>query len=161
MERGADCLLLEIKNEQQVVINLSPEEIFHYMSNLENMVDWTSVVISVRKLSSGKLAAGAMVKTTIRFLGRWMDLVFELIECEANRCMTFKSISGPVPCLFCYRFMSDGSGRTILSQEALIQHVDGIVDLTETVIASAVRRQIEFDLQTLKDILEARTCMVV
>jgi hypothetical protein len=48
-------------------------------------------------------------------------------------------------------------GRTNVSQDTTIQLTEGILELEEPAIASAVRRQLENDLLTLKDILEART----
>ncbi len=145
-----------IKNDLCIVINQSPEEIFQYLSDPENMVEWMSVAIAVRKLSPGTVRVGTMMRATFRFLGRWMDLTFELIERESNRCLTFKSVSGMVPCICCYGFQADSYGRTVVSQEMLIEYVEGVIDLKETVVASALRRQAAFDLQTLKDILEAR-----
>lgn len=154
--RGAGILLVEIKNEQSIVINQPVGEIFDYVSDLENMVDWSSVVIAIRKLSSERLEVGANIKATIRFLGRWLDMAFEIVECEPDHCLTIKSTSGLSPCLFSYRFEPVPGGTTILSVEAAIHSFSELMETSGSVITNAVRRQIEYDLLTLKDILEAR-----
>jgi hypothetical protein len=41
-------------------------------------------------------------------------------------------------------------------REAFFQRVQGVIDQAETVIISALHRQLEYDLCTLKDILEAQ-----
>jgi hypothetical protein len=98
-----------------------------------------------------------MVKTTVRFLGQWMDMTFETIECKPNHYLAFKSISGACPSLFYYRLEPSACGGTIIHSEAFFQSVRGIIDQEETVVISALHRQIAYDLCTLKDILEART----
>jgi uncharacterized membrane protein len=143
--------------KQSIVINLPVEEIFAYMSDIENMVDWSSAIIAVRKISPGELHVGATVQSTIRFLGKWLDITFEIVEYEPSRYLTLKSISGVTPCLFCYQFEPSEDGGTIISQGTIIHLTGGILDLAEPVVTNVVRRQLEHDLLTLKDILEART----
>lgn len=99
---------------------------------------------------------GATVRSTIRFLGRWLDTTFEIVECEPSRSLTIKSISGVSPCLFCYQFEPVEDGGTTVSQEALIHLIEGMLDLADPVVTSVVRRQLAYDLLTLKDMLEAR-----
>lgn len=145
-----------MKVEQSIVINLPAEEVFSYISDLENLVDWCSVIIAVRNLSPKAFEVGATMKATIRFLGRWLDMTFEVIEREPDRCLTLKSIAGISPCLFCYRFEPNQCGGTTLIQESTIESVESIIDLAVPVIMRSINRQLEYDLQTLKDLLEAR-----
>ena len=148
--------MIKMNVKQSIVINLPIEEIFAYMSDIENMVDWSSVTIAVRKISPGELQVGATVRSTIRFLGTWLDITFEIVEYEPSRYLTFKSISGVTPCLFCYQFEPTEDGGTTVSQGTIIHLTGGVLDLAEPVVTSVVRRQLEHDLLTLKDILEAR-----
>src|SRR5207244_8888237 len=127
-----------------------------YMSELENLVDWSSVVIAARKISPGAMHVGATVRSTIRFLGRWSDITFEIVECEPTRDLTIKSISGVSPCLFYYQFEPVEDGRTTVSQEALIHLIEGTLDVADPVVTNVVRRQLTYDLLTLKDMLEDR-----
>src|SRR5215469_14687566 len=150
-ERRRDPLL-KMNVKQSVFINRATEEIFAYMSDIENLVDWSSVTISTRKISPGELHVGATVKSTIRFLGKWLDITFEIVEYEPSRYLTFKSITGVTPCLFSYQFEPTEDGGTILSQGTIIHFTGAILDLTESVVTSVVRSQLEHDLLTLKDI---------
>ena len=149
-------MLITIKEKQLIFIKLPIEEIFAYMSNLENLGDWSSVIVNSKRTSDRAVQVGARLRSTIRFLNRWMEMTFEIVECEANRCLTIKSISGVSPCLFCYQFEPGEDGGTIVSQEAVIHHMEGVVELTDSVVISAVRRQLAYDLYTLKDILESK-----
>ena len=153
--RRVEILLKTMKDRQTVVINLPAEEIFAYMSDFENLIDWSGATISVRKTSPGEIRVGATVRSTIRFLGRWMDITFEIVECEPGRCLTIKSLSGVTPCLFCYQFEPVKDGATNVSLETVIHITGGILGLTDSVVTNVVRRQLEHDLLTLKDVLEA------
>ena len=153
--RGGEFLLIQMNVKHSIVINLPTEEIFAYMSDLENLVDWSSAIIAVRKNSPGALHVGATVQGTIRFLGRWLDMTFEIVECEPSRSLTIKSIAGISPCLFCYQFEPVDDGGTTVSQEAVIHLTGSMLGLAEPVITRVVCRQMEHDLLTLKDLLEA------
>jgi len=67
IEEEKNCLA-EIRVRKSVFINLPPEDIFAYVCDLENMVDWASTTVSIRKTSPGEIGAGATVRSTIRFL---------------------------------------------------------------------------------------------
>ena len=151
--------MLKMNDKQSVFINRAAEEIFAYMSDIENMVDWSSVIISTRKISPGEIYVGATVRSTIRFLGKWLDITFEIVEYEPNRYLTLKSIAGVAPCLFCYQFEPAEGGGTIVSLGTIIHFTGAILNLTEPVVTGVIRRQLEHDLLTLKDILEARASL--
>jgi len=144
--------VIKIEINQRIFVHLPIEDVFAYISALENMTTWSSSTISISQLSPGQLQVGATVRVTIRFLGRWLDLTFEVIEYAPDRCLTFKSVAGIAPCLLCYQFDLAEGGGTTLSQEATIHLMDGSQELVERVL----RRQYECDLLTLKDLLEAR-----
>ena len=143
-----------MKVEHSVFINLPAEEIFAYMSNLENLADWSVVVISARKISSEEMLVGTTVRCTIRILGRWFETTYEIVECVPNRYLTIKSITGVAPSLICFRYEPSEGGGTNLSLEEIIHFTGGFLGFTETVITRVISRQIANDLQTLKDLLE-------
>src|SRR5215471_7061017 len=151
--------MIKTEFKQNVVINLPPEEIFAYVSDLQNLANWSSVVISARNTSGESTQAGVTVRCTIRFLGRWFDNSFEIVESKPNCYLTIKSISGIAPCLIYYRLEPIVGGGTIVSLEHVIYLVVDFLGLAEYVVTSAVRRQVKHDLLTLKDMLEAKASM--
>jgi len=145
---------MEMKVAQNVVIDLPAGEIFAYVAEFENLADWSGTVIAVRKSPSGAMHVGTTVLITIRFLGKWVQSTYEVVECEPGHHITLKSIAGIAPCVFSFLFEPLEDGRTRLSFEAVIQK-GAYLGLAEQTAASATRRQIEHDLLTLKEILEA------
>lgn len=149
--------MIEMKIELCLVINLPAEKIFDYMVDAENLVEWSNVVVAIRKTTPGIISVGTTWRYTTRFLGRWLETTYELVEHEPSNFFTLKSISGLSPAIFSYRLEAIERGRTNISVEAVIQHIEEFLGLEKSVVVSAVRRQMEGDLLTLRDILEART----
>jgi len=147
---------MELKVAQSVVIDLPAEEIFAYVAEFENAADWSGFVINIKKTSPGTMQVGATLRATSRFLGRWLESTYEVVECEPGHHITFKSISGVAPWVFYYLFESLEEGRTRVLQEAVIHLKGGLLGLPEPAAASTICRQLDHDLLTLKDILEAR-----
>ena len=147
----------KMKVEHSVFINLPVEEIFAYISNLENLVDWSGVIISARKISTEDMLVGTTVRCTIRILGRWFDTTYEIVECVPCRYLTYKSISSVAPCLICYQFEPvEGIGTNVILEEN-INFPGGFLGFAEPVIKGVIRRQVANDLLTLKDLLETTT----
>jgi hypothetical protein len=142
--------------EQSVIIQRPAADIFSYLSGSEHLVDWSSVVIAVRSDPGGPLRGGSRLRITTQFLGQWMETSYEVIEWQPNSHLTFKGMTGIDPCVFSYQFVPIGGG-TIVSLEAMLPLPlqGGMLGLTEAVVENIVKRQIQHDLLTLKDVLEA------
>ena len=125
------------------------------MSNLENLVDWSGIVISARKISSDDIVVGTSVRCSIRILGRWFETMYEIVECVPHSYVTFKSISSFAPNLICYKFEPVADIGTNVTIEENINFTIGFLGYSEPVTKNIVRRQLVNDLLTLKDILEA------
>lgn len=151
--------MITVEVKQTVFINLPSEDVFAYISDLDNMSDWSSVIIIARTITPGETRPGTRVRSTIRFLSKWSDMVFEIVEYEHNRVLMFKSINGIASCTIFYQFEPEEDGGTTVSQETVVQCVEGSVEVAEFVARNAIRRQLEYDLLTLKDMLEAKASM--
>jgi uncharacterized protein YndB with AHSA1/START domain len=59
--------------QQSVVINRPPEQVFAFVSDLENDPQWTPGAV-MRRTSEGPLGVGTTFQQHDRFMGRRMDL---------------------------------------------------------------------------------------
>lgn len=143
-----------LNERQSVVINLPVQGVFAYVCDFANLIDWTGCTIAVRKTSPGEMQVGSTIRNTVRFLGRWMDITFEIVEFEPAHCLTLKSLSGISPCLFSYQFEPLEDAVTYVNLEMVLQLTCGMLGLPETALSNVVRRQVMHDLLTLKDLLE-------
>jgi uncharacterized membrane protein len=144
----------EIKARQSILIRRPAQEIFACLSDLENMVGWSSALISVQKMTPEAVCPGTLVKSKICFFEQWMEIVFEIVEYEPVHYLSFKSIEGIVPCLFCYQFEPVQGAGTLISEEATIHLLALPAELTEQEVTEALTCQMGSDLRTLKRLLE-------
>ena len=143
--------------KQNVIIQRPAEDIFTYLTESEHMVDWSSVVLAVRVAPCRPIQGGSRLRITSQFLGRWMETSYEVIECQPASHLTFKGTTGIVPCVFSYQFEATRGGTTVSLEVMMSLHLlGGMLGLREAVVENIVKRQIQHDLLTLKDVLEAR-----
>jgi Polyketide cyclase / dehydrase and lipid transport len=148
--------LIPIEIMQHVHISLPVPDTFAYISNIENLTEWSSLIITAHKISSEEMQAGTMLQSTVRFIGHRSDITFEVIEHEPDHYLTLKSISGVAPCLVYYRFEPNCDGGTNFSQEVVISITENMSELAVPVFKNAIQRVLDCDLLMLKDILEAK-----
>jgi hypothetical protein len=143
--------------KQSVFIHRPAGDIFTYLTDGEHLVDWSSAVIAVRTEPCGPLQGGSRLRITSQFLGRWMETSYEVIECQPPSHLTLKGTTGIDPCVFSFQFDAT-EGGTILSLEVIMPLLlqAGMLGLAEAVLENIVKRQLQHDLLTLKDVLEAR-----
>lgn len=151
--------MVTLHSTHNILIQMPGEEIFTYISDLENLVAWSDVTIAVKKISPEGIYPGARAQSIIRFLGKCLTMTFEIVEYEPGHYLSIKSTTGVAPCLFCYQIGPCHNGLTTLSQEVTIHLSEGLVDLTIPTLTGEIHRQIEHDLHTLKGILETRSLM--
>lgn len=143
--------------KQSVIIHRPAEDIFTYLTESEHLVDWSSVVIAVRADPCGPIQGGSRLRITTQFLGRWRETSYEVIECQPHSHLTFKGTTGIDPCVFSYQLDGTEAGTSVSLEVIMPLPLQaGILELTETVVETIVKRQIQHDLLTLKDVLEAR-----
>ena len=140
------------KFENSVVINRPLEEVFAFVSNLENDPKWQSGVLESKKTSEGPIGVGTTYRTVGQFLGRRIESEIEITEYELNRKVSGKSKSGPI------RFESHNTYERVEGTRVTVEaeaEIGGFFKLAEPLVINAAKRQIEGDSATLKDLLEA------
>jgi uncharacterized membrane protein len=143
--------------KQSVIIHRPAGDIFTYLTDGEHLVDWSSVVLAVRATPSGPIQGGSRLRITSQFLGRWMETTYEVVECQPASHLTFKGTTGIDPCVFSFQFDATGEGTNVSLEVIMSLHLQGgMLGLSEAVLENIVRRQIQHDLLSLKDVLEAR-----
>ncbi len=143
--------------EASVEIERPVENVFDYVTDLENLSEWAGPVIEVRdvqKATPERLREGDKFTAVAKFLGRRFETPCEVTDYLSNRQFSFRSTGGPVPQEFTYTFEPTLEG-THLTQS--VEAEPGtFFRLTGPLFEAAGRRQINNDLKTLKDLLEAQ-----
>ena len=82
--------------EEGIEIDRPVEEVFAYVANPQNLLEWSGLVIEVKD-ARVPLSEGDTFTTVGKFLGRRFETPFERISIEPNRRYTDRAKGGPVP----------------------------------------------------------------
>jgi uncharacterized membrane protein len=143
-----------VKTEKIITIKRPIEEVFDYVSNLENGPEWQSGLEEVRCITDGPLGVGTHFTSVRKFMGRRLEAELELVTYDLNKEIAFKSISGAAPFEQSIFFGTTAEGARLTT--VLEMQTGGLMGLAEPLIASGVKRELEADFTKLKDMLESQ-----
>lgn len=143
-----------IKIENNVQINRPVEEVFAFVSSIDNLPLWAGPVTEAKQISDGPIGVGTIQKQSAQFLGRQVETTQEVTEYELNKKFSTKSTSGTLPLEIQYTFEPFGKGTKIWLEGNL--DAGGFFKLAEPLVGRMLNRQTASDAQTLKELLEAQ-----
>jgi uncharacterized protein YndB with AHSA1/START domain len=142
--------------EYTIVINQPVEQVFDYVSDPANLPEWQGPPTEIRDLqrtTPGQLREGDRFTTVLQFLGRRYETPTEVSTFEPNQRLSYRGTGGPVPTQITFMFEEvRGGTRFTHSQEV---EPRGFFGLAESLFEIEAKRQLRYDLQMLKDLLEA------
>lgn len=136
-------------------IQRSAADIFAYVTHVEHDPVWTSGLLEVRVLTEGEIAPGTRFERVSKFLGRRMTYVIDVVELVPDERLLMRTSSGPFPMEITYTVSPLGDGRTRFSIRAK-GDPGGFFSLVGPLMSRQVARQIQLDVDTLKEVLEAQ-----
>ena len=143
--------------EESVEINRPRQEVFDYVANPENLPAWSGLVIEVEDAPGPLIKEGDTFTAVGKFLGRRFETLYQRSSYEPNRRYTDRAAGGPIPeqdWTYTFEEVSEGTTRLTRAAEG---EPGGFFKLAEPLIERALKRQVRADLETLKDLLEARS----
>lgn len=141
------------KFSKSIVINRPQQEVFDFVTNLNNDSKWQSGIESVEQISAGPIGAGSTWRYRIKFMGRELEAEIELKSYDPPNQASVKSIGGPVPFENTYTFESkDGGTQMTLSGQA---EIGGFFKMAEGLVGKQMEKQMDSDAAALKKLLEA------
>jgi uncharacterized membrane protein len=141
--------------EESIEINKPPEEVFDYVSDVGNFPQWMAHTLEVRKDTAGPPQRGDRFTVAIKSVGRRFETPYERTSYKPNLRYNDRAVGGPIPNQRWNYTFEEVPGGTRLSR-AVEAESGGILKLLEPLQKRAVKRQLRKDLQSLKDLLEAR-----
>jgi len=141
-----------IRVDSSIVIDRPPDEVFAYATDPAHTPEWQSSALETSV--DGPLQAGATGREVRKFLGRRMESTMRIEAYQPPRRFALQVTSGPVPFHVEQTVEPEGAGSRVY---AVIEgEPGGFFKLAEPLVERAVRRELEGNFATLKDILEAR-----
>jgi uncharacterized protein YndB with AHSA1/START domain len=145
---------MAIREEHTVVIERSVEAVFAFTTDPNNESLWQSTSLETEQTSEGEVDVGTTFRNTSKFLGRRIESTYQVTENDPPHKQCIRITSGPISGAACYLCEPADGGSTRFTQNFETE-VGGFFRLAEPLVARAIRRQMEADMATLKDLLEA------
>jgi hypothetical protein len=130
----------------EVLVRRDRDAVAGYMSDPAHDREWIGGVREARLLGDPPLGEGSQVARVARFLGRRVEYVTEVQRLDPGREVDMKAVEGPFPMRITYSF-EDRDGATLVRNRV---RGGGI-----RLVAPLVRRNVQRDLERLRDRLEA------
>jgi len=137
--------------ETSVHVGRTVEDVFDYVSDPLRFAHWNSAVRAVRPVASDERPQYVMER---ELPGGRVENRIEVVTRERPVEFAIRSISGPTPFVYRYRFTRVPGGTDIAFSGAF--ELTGVASLAGPLAKRAVKRGVDDNLATLKELLEAR-----
>ena len=133
--------------ETDVRIERPIDEVYAYISDPLNFPRWNSAVEEVREHVRGRSYSMERRLPTGRAVNE-----MEILALERPREFAIRTTSGPTPFLYRYQFLSEGRD-TLVKLDAEVE-LHGAAGLVPQLARRAVKKGVDENLATLKEVLE-------
>jgi carbon monoxide dehydrogenase subunit G len=134
-----------------IVINRPLEEVFVFLSNLENNLNWRSGMIKAEKISEGPIGVGTTYRMINNLFGREVEGEAVVTEYELNQKYATVNKSGlPIKTRRTFKSVEGGTRVTFTVETEL----GGFFKLVEPLVASIGKRRLAADAATVKKLIE-------
>lgn len=130
------------------------DEVAAYACDPDHATAWYENITAVEWETSPPLTVGSRIAFTARFLGRRLSYTYEVLELVPGERFVMATAAGPFPMETTYEWADaeDGATRMTLRNRG---EPSGFAKLGAPVIAAAMRRANQKDLQRLKQVVES------
>ncbi len=135
------------------IIHRPIEEVFSYLSNLENATNLLPFVTDMEKLSNGPVGHGSRFLETRLVRRRSIQAEIHITEFARPTSFTSKSVSNGVEILYHYTFSAIEEG-TQVEMEAEVKTGGFLSFLTKKQLVKIIKNEDGGQLQKLKEVLE-------
>jgi len=141
-----------VKFEISEHINRPVAEVFKYIADPTKLPEWNTIVEEATP-SETPVKVGTRVKQRARFLGRKIESTAEVTEHEPDKRFTTKT-DRPFPLTISNAFEAEGSGtKLVVMMEG---EPGGFFKVGEPILARIAKKQMQAQLDTAKELLEAQ-----
>ena len=139
--------------EETVTIEQPIERVWAFVMDEANDPLWQTTLTDVHRLTEGPMAVGTRVSESRRFLGRTIETVWEITECEPPHRSSIASVKAPFAWQGTYTLEKTEEGTRFSMR--LQGNPGGFFRIAEPLLERFVRREMAGNLGNLNDVLEA------
>jgi uncharacterized membrane protein len=137
----------------QIVIDRPVAEVSAFAADPDNAPRWYVNIKSAEWKSERPLRQGSKVAFVAHFLGKKLEYTYQFVEYVPGQRLVMRTEQGPFPMETTYTWSEAGPGKTSMT---LRNHGEpsGFGKLAAPLMAAAMRRATQKDLEKLKALLE-------
>jgi uncharacterized protein YndB with AHSA1/START domain len=141
-----------VKFEVSVRINRPVEEVFAYMEDPKKLPEWNSIVEEATPTET-PVRVGTKIQQRAKFLGRKIESTSEVVQHEPNKRFVTQT-DKPFSLTITNTFEPEGGGtRVVVTLEG---EPGGFFRLGEPIVGRIAKKQLQAQLDTVKELLEAQ-----
>jgi len=137
----------------EITIERPRDEVAAFAADPSNATAWYKNIKAVEWESAPPVVVGSRLRFRAHFLGRTLEYTYEVREIEPGSRFVMATAQGPFPMETIYMWQDAGAGATKMSLSNRGEP-SGFATVTAPVMARAMRRANQADLQRLKALLE-------
>ena len=134
-----------------VDIAAPPEEVFAYLSEMENNPKWQSGMVSARWTSDSPIGVGSTYDQVATFLRRKIESTFEVEAYQPGRMIRASSTASSFPITFTRMVEPPESGTKVTA--IITGDASGFFKLAEPILRMMVQRSVDGDYRNLRKVL--------
>jgi carbon monoxide dehydrogenase subunit G len=139
----------------KVIINRPIEVVFAFIKDINNYANWQTGLIESHVTSDGSVEVGSTYRYVIQMLGRQIQTEGEVITCDPTKGLFFRTTKAPFQATVGYTFEKTNGGTKVTQQ--IVADIEGFFfSLAQPIVLRTAKRNLENDLHTFKDLLEAQ-----
>ena len=141
--------------EDNIVINKPRAEVFAYVADSGNLMDWSSNIIEYEATPPGPIQADTTTKGVTRVAGRNVEWTAKVTDLEDGVMFGYESVQSPMAFTYTYSFddVADGTRVTFHQDVPTIGGFFG--KLADPIVTRMYAHSVGANLANLKEILEA------
>jgi uncharacterized membrane protein len=140
--------------ETDIEIARPRAEVAAYAADVDNTTRWYENIKSVEWETEPPLSVGSRIAFVAEFLGRRLAYTYEITELVPGERLVRRTAQGPFPMETTYAWSDAGDGATRMTLRNRGEPA-GFKRIAGPVMARAMRRANQKDLERLKQVLEA------
>lgn len=138
--------------ESSIQINAPAERIFAFISDVQRQPEWIGAVAAVSNVSDDTVGLGTTFELSLALMGKTARATQQVTRFEPHTAFTQKTSSGPIPTEISISLAENNGVTTVHNVTAA--DISSLGRLAGPLVSRTIRRQLETDLQTLRDIME-------